>query len=216
MRAINYSDKAIEKINEKLQDVDFCGGSWSDEDLEFIRKEIKDFYIKEQRHTCIYCRQVFKSNNGRIWDVEHVVSRESVHEFMFEPKNLCVSCPECNQRKGANKVTNSKARKRLPSNSMDYAIVHPHFDDYQEHIEAIKPGEFYVSKTKKGEKTIAICGLNRFYEFAGYDQAVTANNQIFQYATLLSNTDNEEQRKNLLREIAALAIGQLVAVEANK
>lgn len=216
LNEISYSDKALIKIEDKLKSNDFCGACWSDDDIDFIRKEIKDHYIKTQNYTCVYCKQIIKSTNGRVWDIEHIISRESVHEFMFEPKNLCTACPECNNRKGANKVTQSKARKRLPVKSEDYSIVHPHFDNYDEHIEAIKPGEFYISKSHKGEKTISMCGLNRFYEFAGYNEAVTSNNQILQYANMLSNIKDETQMKICLRNIATLALRQLVVSEDDK
>lgn len=216
IKSIKYSKVSLNKITGKTNSPNFCGASWSDEDIDFIRKEIKTHYIKEQNHTCVYCRQVFKSNNGRTWDIEHIISREAVHEFMFEPKNLCVACPDCNQRKGAGKVTNSKARKNLPSKPTDYFIVHPHFDNYEQHIEAIKPGEFYFSKSSKGEFTISLCGLNRFYEFAGYDPAVAANDLILQYADLLSKTQDHEKRKFLLREISALTLKELLVDEENE
>ena len=53
---------------------------------------------------------------------------------MFEPKNLCVSCIDCNLEKKDKKVTISKAKKKLPNNSSDYLIVHPHFDTYNDKI----------------------------------------------------------------------------------
>ncbi|WP_140919035.1 HNH endonuclease [Limnobaculum xujianqingii] len=209
INSILYSLEALNKIAEKLQDKNFSRASWSDEDIDFIRKEIKIFYLKEQKNKCVYCKQITKSHNGRQWDVEHIISRESVHEFMFEPKNLCVACPDCNQRKGINKVTYSKAKKRLPLNSSDYYIVHPHFDNYEQHIDAIYPGEFYMAKTEKGEKTITICGLNRFHEFVGYDPAVATDNRILQFASQLPNIKDEHERSCLLREIATLALRQL-------
>lgn len=216
MKAIKLSLDSTDKINKKMSREGFNGASWSDDDIASVRKEIKEFYIQEQNYTCVYCKQVFKSKYGRVWDVEHIISRESVCEFMFEPLNLCVACPECNQRKGNGKVTNSTAKKNLPVGSEQYSIVHPHFDNYQDHIEAIKPGEFYFSKTKKGECTIALCGLNRFYEYGGYTPAVAANDMIFHYASLLSSTDNEDKVKFLLREISFLALKQLVADEGAK
>ncbi|MVX97738.1 HNH endonuclease [Enterobacteriaceae bacterium 8376wB9] len=213
--SIKFSKRSLDKISEKTELPDFCGSSWADEDIDFIRKEIKDYYIKEQSHTCVYCKQVFKSNNGRAWDIEHIISREAVHEFMFEPENLCVSCLDCNKRKGVGKVTKSKARKKMPSKANDYFIVHPHFDNYEHHIEAVKPGEFYFSKSAKGEFTISLCGLNRFYEFAGYDPAVAADDLILQYSDLLSKTQDHDKRKYLLRQISALALKELLVADEN-
>ncbi|YBB45205.1 hypothetical protein ACCQ68_19190 [Klebsiella pneumoniae] len=48
-------------------------------------------------------------------------------------------------------------------------IVHPHFDDYDEHIKVIEVAGYYIPRTDKGRKTIEKCGLLRFaYKYANY------------------------------------------------
>ncbi|HBQ1036867.1 TPA: HNH endonuclease, partial [Klebsiella pneumoniae] len=60
-------------------------------------------------------------------------------------------------------------RRRLPIRSEDYIIVHPHFDDYDEHIKVIEVAGYYIPRTDKGRKTIEKCGLLRFaYKYANY------------------------------------------------
>lgn len=202
----SYTQAELTLVDTKKASVNFNGQSWSDDDLSEVKSNIKQFYILEQIYTCPYCNQEIRSRNGRLWDIEHIIARDSEINFMFEPLNLCVTCPDCNLRKGKKKVTNSQARVRLPSNSESYLIIHPHFDTYEEHIEVIKAGAFYIAKTPKGEKTIEICGLNRFYEFVGYDETVSTDNRILQLATSLSTCSTDEERRYIRREIAALSI----------
>jgi uncharacterized protein (TIGR02646 family) len=201
-----YSDVNKERIEEKVNSDAFCGDSWSDNDIADIRDSIKQFYIHEQRFTCPYCMQIIRSDNGRVWDIEHIIPRENEKNFMFSERNLCVSCPDCNNRKGAERVSTSKAKKILPTRSDLYIIIHPHFDDYSQHIEVIKAGAYYVAKTKKGEKTISICGLNRFYEYVGYTQEVTSDNLILQLANALTNAQTEQEKQQIRRELAFAAL----------
>jgi len=105
-----YSNDNDSRVKRKVSEPGFCGNSWSDNDIEDIREDIKRHYIAEQKYTCFYCMQVLKTNNGRVWDIEHIIPRETEKNFMFYPLNLCVSCIDCNSKKGIKKVTNSKAK----------------------------------------------------------------------------------------------------------
>lgn len=61
----------------------FCSDSWSDNDISDIKESIKQFYIPEQNHICPYCQQRFLTNNGRQWDIEHIIPRQTQVGFMF-------------------------------------------------------------------------------------------------------------------------------------
>lgn len=84
-----------------------------------------------------------------VWDIEHIVSKDKKVQFMFEPRNLCVACKNCNGAKGSKEVLVNPNRIRFPSSSQNYKIIHPHFDTYHEHINAIVPGDFYRPLRKK-------------------------------------------------------------------
>lgn len=115
-----------------------------------------------QGRLCCYCKEKINSNNFKMWEVEHVLSQIDYFWFTFEPKNLAVTCPDCNTIKSDAKITSSVARRRLPTRSELYLIVHPHFDVYEEHI--LKVGLVFHPKSSKGRKTIEICGLLRYVE----------------------------------------------------
>lgn len=202
--AVSFNVDETDLINLKKSDADFSSVSWEDLDLKVIKAKIKSFYIGVQNNICSYCQQKIKSNHGRYWDTEHIIPRAHQKNFMFEPKNLCVACIDCNSRKSDKKVTSSKAEIRLPLKSDSYFIVHPHLDSYDDHIMIIKEGFYYVAIRPKGEKTIDICGLNRFYEYADYND--NEDDRMLMLCDELSNTENKERKKALRNKIAYLAI----------
>jgi len=159
-----------------------------------MKSNIKKHYIAEQDKTCAYCQVNMHTTHGMVWDTEHIIDKDSSPQWMFKPLNLCVSCKDCNGAKGTRAVTKSKSYKKFPSKSANYRIIHPHFDNYDEHIEVAVPGATYRYITEKGRYTIEVCGLLRYHQTVGRKkvdlglQAVllaAANNQspeMLQYA----------------------------------
>lgn len=208
--AIKFSTVHIEFINLKKQLLSFNHSNWEDEDIVEIKKQIKAHYINEQNNTCPYCQQIIKSENGRLWDIEHIIPRVEAPNFMFEPHNLCVCCPECNNAKSDKRITISQAKKRYPSSSSSYLIIHPHYDEYSDHILVIKAGLYYFPRGNKGEKTIEICKLNRFHKYAGFGEDSDNDDLIFTLSEALKESDNAATQKKLRIKIAELAISGLL------
>jgi 5-methylcytosine-specific restriction endonuclease McrA len=157
-----YSADQCRQIKNELQSPSFSDHIWGEERLNLIRAAIKEHYVHKQDYRCCYCRQQIFSDHGRAWDIEHVISRSEMPRFMFVPRNLAVACIECNVEKKARKVTD-KSRSRFPAQSQHYIIVHPHFDEYEDHIE-IRGDGIYIALSRKGGNTIWTCNLFRFYQ----------------------------------------------------
>lgn len=206
--SFNYSE--IELIEKKKSSSNFGVKTWEDEDLSSLRTKIKRHYSDSdvQGTICPYCKCEFHSENGRLWDVEHIIARDNVYEFTFEPLNLCNACPACNSSKSNTRVTTSQAKKNYPKKSESYFIVHPHFDRYEDYIYCVKPGEFYFPVPQpihvhknihdKGRKTIEICGLNRFSQKAGYNKDFDPYSQVMSQISLARESSNEGEKKDLL------------------
>lgn len=92
--------------------------------------------------------------------IEHIVPKSVHPEWMYEPFNLCVACPNCNSAKNSLEVLENKEIADLPTESSDYLIIHPHIDRYFDNIEIVD-GLLYKGLTKKGEYTIKLCNLTR-------------------------------------------------------
>lgn len=175
-RPIEYSAQSADIIERKKNSAGFRHEMWSDEDLELVRREIRDYYRNEQRLVCAYCRARVANRSAAGAPIEHIVSKSSNINFIFEPRNLCVVCPDCNEYKGKREVlvepvTKSRNIYKYPEKTEDFRIVHPHYDDFDDHI--MQANRIYVECSDKGGYTIYVCNLNRFYrEFGRCDEYV--------------------------------------------
>ncbi|WP_313241550.1 HNH endonuclease [Stutzerimonas kunmingensis] len=148
---IAFSEAAEKIISEKLADPNFTHQNWSDEDLLEVRQEIRQHYRGEQRLTCSYCRNPISSRSASGASIEHIIPKSQYPQFIFEPKNLCLICPDCNEIKRKKDSLNFLERnnvKRYPRVSRSFKIVHPHYDVYSDHI--IKANRAYIDLTPKG------------------------------------------------------------------
>lgn len=167
MKPFKLSTKDFETSTQVQADTPEPRQQWVDDRLTHLKSRIKKHYISEQGQTCAYCKANLHTNNGMVWDTEHIIDKEGSPQWMFEPLNLCVACKDCNGAKGNKKVTKNNSYKKFPSKSANYKIIHPHFDDYKQHIKVAVPGAVYLFITEKGQNTIEICGLLRYHKAAG-------------------------------------------------
>lgn len=206
MSTLAYTESELSLISKKLSAPEFSHNSWSDCDLNDLRKKIKEYLFSHQNQRCAYCKQEVKSSNGLIWAIDHIIPKEAAPQFMFYEKNLCLACHECNNAKSNKTITKSKAKRIYPSKSSAFTIIHPYFDKYNENILIVKEGFYYVALKPKGETTIMTCRLNRFYEFAGFGSSLDDDERIYMLSQHLWSSNNESLKNSLRKEIAALAI----------
>ncbi|EOB4246333.1 hypothetical protein [Vibrio metschnikovii] len=155
---------------------------WAHPSVEKLKNKIKKHYLQEQGNKCAYCQVWVPSTHGMVWDTEHIIDKDSSNEWIFEPQNLCVSCKDCNQSKGTKKITKSDSYRSFPKKSNNYSIVHPHFDEYDKHIEVLAPGVTYRYHDPKGKKTIDVCGLLRYHKAGGRQNVDPQTQAILRYA----------------------------------
>lgn len=160
--AYNYcdQDRVIVDTFDALAPHLKLGNYWADPGLENLKARVKTYYIDIQKTRCCYCQRHLGTKNHRQWDIEHIVPRAKHSHFLFVPKNLAASCPDCNKNKGDKEVLVNPRRKTYPTKSKDFKIIHPHYDQYHAHIKTF--GMIYTPKTKKGKATIYACDLLRF------------------------------------------------------
>lgn len=163
-------------VIDKVRDhADFNHKKWSLDDLEGFRKLVRDHYRNEQRGSCAYCKGALSLQSAANCHVEHIAPKSKYLDFMFEPKNLCVVCADCNEIKREQEVHNEEPdpvnngarRRRYPRAASAFKIVHPHYDNFYDHIEIF--GRYYGDKTDKGHFTIGACKLNRRLRRFGWE-----------------------------------------------
>jgi len=183
---------------------------------KIIKKSLKDHYIVAQDYQCAFCLQRNVVEHNGVWDAEHIIPKATHPHFMFESQNLCVSCKDCNGAKLDKPVTKAKVKDEFSTESDDYLICHPHFDEYSAHINVISVAGVYLPKTDKGRRLIETCGLLRFlYKYSNHECAseeikartVQLNNQLLEAASELELMyiydcleDLAKEGKRLLRQ----------------
>lgn len=203
MNEVIFLGEDLELVNEFNLLKDKESVSWSDEKYSHVRKTIKDHYLKEQDYTCCFCRQRIVVKSNRAWDAEHIISKSTHPNFMFEPKNLCITCPDCNNEKRDGQVLDREDRVRFPMNSNAYKIVHPHFDSYDEHLDVIVVGKLYRIKTFKGRYTYRIYGLDRFMMDAGLSREEKGSDKVqkLMQSALTDSKNYDAHETRLLEEL---------------
>lgn len=178
---------------------------WSDAEVNSIRARVKNHYEREQGFRCCYCNIHLPTSHNRVWDAEHIVPKSTHPHFLFEPQNLAVSCIECNSAKDNNSVLVNDNAVRYPRRSEAFVIVHPHYDNMDDHI-AVSLERFYLPKTRKGEKTIHFCRLTRYaYENLGWDSGLCDSELLAdKFDDLLSAVDTGAQ-KNAMQDLLMIA-----------
>jgi hypothetical protein len=205
MQEVKFTASQMKIVDKFESSLEKQAQDWDRDEFSEIKKHIKNHYITEQNYTCFFCRQRFVNNHGRVWDIEHILSRSAYPKFMFHPKNLCITCPECNMAKGdKSSLSSEKIRVLFPSQSSSYSIIHPHFDIYEEHIEATVPGKMYRLRSKKGRTTYRTYGLDRFLMISERSNAI--DDQISHIVRSIASCDDINERKSLVFELIESAL----------
>ncbi|HEX8576729.1 MAG TPA: HNH endonuclease [Flavobacterium sp.] len=184
------------RLKDKFSKLGVSHTNWQDDDISDIRSSIREYYRVEQKANCAYCRQNVSLTSASNCQVEHIVPKAKYIDFIAEPKNLCVICADCNEIKRSQEVLNelpdvttNTTIRRYPRTSNAFKIVHPHFDNYNEHLLVING--FYFDKSLKGGYTIVFCKLNRKLHKLGYENLEFSDIELMQIMTAyLSETDS--------------------------
>ena len=159
LQCMAYVAADLALVRQFEQRVEKSSNYWTEDECSAVRTAIKRHYRAVQGNTCCYCRQIIAVDHGRVWDAEHIVPRKSNPSFMFTPQNLALACPDCNGAKSSTQTLVNPSTNLYPTTGASFLIVHPHFDNYADHIEK---GEYtYARLSDKGEWTIKTCNLTR-------------------------------------------------------
>ncbi|WP_350603860.1 HNH endonuclease [Pseudoalteromonas sp. SMN1298-MNA-CIBAN-0114] len=177
-------------ISDIVGNPNFKHSDWNNEDLSKelsdLRSFIRKHYKTQQKKRCAYCRKDVSVVSALNCHIEHIVPKSLHDKYMFLPKNLCIACADCNQiKKDVETLTlNKEGKKRTlyPRASSAFKIVHPHFDNYEDHID-ISRDSWYIDKTIKGHFTIGVCKLNQRSADYGIDEP----NEMVQLAVELES-----------------------------
>lgn len=182
-------------------------------EIKRIRRRLRDYLLQLSDFQCCYCRQRKLERHGMTWDIEHVAPKSLYPQFLFNLKNLAILCKECNIAKG-DKDTLLGGGKAYPNSGVGFSIIHPHYDDYDAHIEIARIGSqttYRVKNGHKGKNTYIMCNLVRFdYAYAewdSFDDALTKS--LMESIELLGADATAEDVKRALPLAVRLAVRKI-------
>lgn len=156
-----------------------AGTAWSTTPapVVLLRKRL----LKLQGNRCVYCQAVIEADENGYRELDHVLPKNRTQhctpakgksntqdkrrhtlgypQFTYEPRNLVVTCKQCNTLKGS--YDSLKERSRPPvgyPRARDFIWVHPQLAHYEVHI-TVSPEFLFVGRTQEGKRVIEECGL---------------------------------------------------------
>ncbi|WP_461129644.1 HNH endonuclease [Spirosoma aerophilum] len=116
----------------------------------------------KQNDFCPYCGTKIEYD-GYGEPLEHIIDKGRHPEWMFEPKNLVLSCYACNTQKSTKDVMifGCHTGNDYPTDSSCIKVIHPYFDTYLDHIEIVDDIFIKALNNGKGWCTIDTFGLLR-------------------------------------------------------
>lgn len=159
--------------------------SWTSraQDVVLFKTSLKGDLRELQLGRCCYCRRML--SDPMATDLEHFVEKSAYPLFTFEILNLALSCGTCNSKKNDSFMSLSRYLSRrasaastsmtvrrcptlvtsppllapLPTNPAAYRWVHPHLDNFSDHI-TIQKSWVFTWHSNKGFRTIRGMQLN--------------------------------------------------------
>ncbi|MFV1885250.1 MAG: HNH endonuclease [Balneola sp.] len=178
---------------------------WKKPEFKPIRDRIREFYRNIQNDTCCYCRLPINKGSDQI-EIEHIIDKNKRLDFIFEGRNLVVSCHKCNFTKSKKPVMAlCPPINQYPQDGSTFNILQGHYDDYFEHIEFLEDS-IYHALTTKGEFTIQICGLDRV-GLAEQREKVTLyedDELVSDVIDIRNSANNDEKIDALIEKLKAL------------
>lgn len=115
------------------------GNIWSSPHIANFKQLLKSHYRTSQNEQCSYCKRIIRGEFKMVLDIEHILPKGEISfkKFMFNPKNLCVSCKRCNmQIKGTDTsfIVEGASFENEFYASNKYLFIHPHSDNYWDSI----------------------------------------------------------------------------------
>lgn len=171
-----------------------------------FKNEIKDHYWSGQLRRCCYCSSELQSHKAT-YDAEHIIDKSGHPQFMFDYANLAVACKVCNRGKWTTEITVDQVTTSTPpSLSDDYTIVHPHLDEWHDHLEFDRWNRIQAKgDSPKGQTTIDVCKIHNLNTARLADRFATDRKEAENYLRQIyaeKSVIKKEAALTLLRKLA--------------
>lgn len=176
-----------------------------------FKSAVKSHFFFHQGRKCCYCC-IELSFDHATFTLDHVIARSTGVQFILAVANMGVSCKPCNTKKTDQPALVSSidvsVLTEVPLKSVDYIIVHPQLDDWDENFE-FDGFRRILAKTAKGRLTFAVCGIERINALRVADNFREDNRSgVYNAALKIMKYKQRSKRKamaDVLREAASIS-----------
>lgn len=144
------------------------GEDWSQECFTSLKRYFRKQHYQTQQRRCAYCRRQLNPL-GINEHIDHIVARSIKPGWMFKPRNLVLTCYQCNTQKTNHSALKHNKHKRLPRRKRHYTLYNPYVHRWYDHFE-IEDNLFIKAKSKIGSDTISKLKLYDFKYSMIYSQ----------------------------------------------
>ena len=158
---VRYTAAEKTFIDTTLKPLGSMGWNDGKQETQRIKNHISTHTIIAQGGRCAYCERILAKGELAI---EHIAHKGLYGEFTFEPQNLVTSCTSCNSpgNKGQNDTVAAPVDRANYTNNK-FTIVHPYFDNPDDHLKYIDADHTAFDMTRcsaKGLETIRMFNWN--------------------------------------------------------
>ncbi len=179
---------------------------WNSKVFSSLKRYFRYEHYKTQKRRCCYCRRLLNPL-GINEHIDHLVARSIREGWMFKPRNLVLSCYQCNTQKlNSNILQVGKNFKRLPQKKENYVFFNPYVHKWIDHFE-IEDDLFIKAKSATGQNTIIELSLYDYKYSIKYAEEVniygdTAIKRAAKRLTLFPSTSIEyKSARKLIKEL---------------
>lgn len=106
--------------------------------IQAIKMRIQNFHLARHKFQCCYCRRNLRGAGPFMIDREHILPKSvpAYRPLTFTIWNLGISCKRCNMEYKKERVdfVVDCADEDARLLSANYLLIHPNFDNYEDHI----------------------------------------------------------------------------------
>ena len=196
--AYSFSSDEMDVINDNFT----SHLDWGKGAFDLLKLNMISHLREQQNNKCCYCKKHLGFDIKDV-DIEHIIPKSMYGNFTFTSQNLALSCPACNTKKSTSCVLQRQEIVRYPRSSANFKIIHPHFDNYSEHI-TIQNSCIYIASSKKGSETITICELFRLRKVHEQSKKYNTGKSIASRLIESLRTSNPDEVDGLMAKIKDL------------
>lgn len=136
---------------------------WNNSRLNSYKTRLKTHTILKQLDRCAYCRKLIEAD-GYYEPIEHIVPKTLKPKWIFNVKNLIITCDRCNNLKSDTQTLADPfvTMEEFPEVANAFKIFNPHFENWEDHFKFENDIFLVPIPNSKGATTIKICKLYKY------------------------------------------------------